>query len=33
MLTVKDIKNCEEVKVLVKGTQKYLDALRLYRTF
>jgi len=33
MITVQDVAKCEEVKALVEGSQKHLDALRLYRTF
>jgi len=33
MITVQDVANCEEVKALVEGSQKHLNALRIYRTF
>lgn len=32
MITLNDIKNNEEVEALIKGAQKQLDGLRLYRT-
>ena len=30
MITLSDVKNNEEVEVLIKGAQKQLDGLRLY---
>jgi len=33
MITVQDVVDCEEVKALINGSQKHLDALRIYRTF
>ncbi len=32
MITLNDIKNNEEVEALIKGAQKQLDNLRVYRT-
>ena len=33
MITLEDVKKNEEVQALIKGAQKQLDSLRLYRTF
>lgn len=32
MITLKDVKENEEVNALIQGAQKQLDSLRLYRT-
>lgn len=32
MITLKDVQNNEEVEALIKGAQKQLDGLRIYRT-
>lgn len=32
MITLKDVKENEEVNALIRGAQKQLDSLRLYRT-
>lgn len=32
MITLNDVRNNEEVEALIKGAQKQLDGLRLYRT-
>lgn len=32
MITLEDVKNNPEVQALVKGAQKQIEAIRLYRT-
>jgi hypothetical protein len=32
MVTLKDVQKNEEVEALIKGAQKQLDGLRIYRT-
>ena len=32
MITLNDVRNNEEVEALIKGAQKQLDNLRVYRT-
>lgn len=32
MITLQDVRNNPEVEALIKGAQKQLDGLRLYRT-
>ena len=32
MVTLEDVRKDEEVEALIKGAQKQLDGLRLYRT-
>lgn len=32
MVTLQDVKNNPEVEALIKGAQKQLDGLRIYRT-
>ncbi len=31
MITLEDVKNNKEVEALIKGAQKQLDSLRIYR--
>lgn len=33
MVTLQDVRNNSEVEALIKGAQKQLDGLRLYRTW
>lgn len=32
MVTLKDVRESEEVEALIQGAQKQLDGLRIYRT-
>jgi hypothetical protein len=33
MITLEDVKNNPEVQALVKGAEKQIEAIRIYRTF
>lgn len=33
MITLQDVQNCEEVKALIDGSERHLNALRIHRTF